>query len=886
MRRRLPSGLLGLALVAGCHGTPTPLHPAASAAPVGGATGTPPAAGPAGTPVPGGAMPAAAGSPGSPPSASPGSASPGPTPGASVGPTAAPSAPLPSAGVPVTLAGRALAPAALLAAANVRVEGGVGIISDNGGGIVGNNGAGVISDNGGGVVSNHGAGFGLLTVAAIAQVPLAGLAVRLLDAAGKPVAGADGQPLVAVTDARGRYAFTAALPARNLVVAAALPGAAGGLLALAPRSAAPAPPRQDDLDVISTLTTSYILDQYVRPQADPLATLERLPADVEATTRAAAGTALAGTPADQPPDLSAARVDASVAALRQHDAAFDHQMEAVRKLLVVAGLAGLGGGLPATSVYLGTISSLCAAPGGGVLVYGDHTYLVDAAGILHVLDVADPLHWYGAGLRGSQLAFDDQGRPWTLNALGLWRREVDGSVTAMTPHGLQVSAYTPTGGDTYAAVLLSGGTPGAPFVQVDAAGQVVPLPATAPAFTPARDSLAHDASGRLLASGFAGTDSLVGRYDPKTGAVTPVVSQFQDGQINRYVLDGAGNVFYQSLTGGAAHVIAPDGRDTALPAGVTIASGTLATRAADGTVYLAHGETVDRVQGGVRAPFAGTSQQLVPPGAVATSLALHAPGALGVAPDGTLYVLDAKDDLAGTPGVVIQIAPDGTARQLALAVAPTKLRVGGDGKLYVAAGAALYQVDPAHPEAAVLRYTAGAAVWSFVVDADGTLYVAEQAMPGALTAVTPAGAATPVVTAATSGGYIAALTLAGPGRLLFDVGSPRPGTYAFTAAGGVVARDATAFWPEAVDAHGRSYGAYGYAGSIAADALLGTIDRHDPATGTTVHVVGPGGLYFAGTGVDDGVDTPLDPGLDARGNLYFLDRGHKQIKKVDASALP
>ena len=48
--------------------------------------------------------------------------------------------------------------------------------------------------------------------------------------------------------------------------------------------------------LVSTLTTGYILDQYVVSQPDPLKTLAKLPAGVEADTRAAAASALTAVP--------------------------------------------------------------------------------------------------------------------------------------------------------------------------------------------------------------------------------------------------------------------------------------------------------------------------------------------------------------------------------------------------------------------------------------------------------------------------------------------------------------------------------------------------------------------------------------------------------------
>jgi hypothetical protein len=96
-------------------------------------------------------------------------------------------------------------------------------------------------------------------------------------------------------------------------------------------------------------------------------------------------------------------------------------------------------------------------------------------------------------------------------------------------------------------------------------------------------------------------------------------------------------------------------------------------------------------------------------------------------------------------------------------------------------------------------------------------------------------------------------------------------------------------WPDAVDAQGRLYWGYRWPGAANIRRLdrrkLGPdVDRLEEEAFVEV-VVGPGGKAFTGTGVDDGVNEPIQPGFDAAGNLYFIDSGHKQIKKVPADQL-
>jgi sugar lactone lactonase YvrE len=205
-------------------------------------------------------------------------------------PTATPAlAPATPALAPAALAGKVLAPASLLAS--------------------------------NGVVANNGGSFRVGD-----QQPVAGATVRLLDAAGNAVL-VDGKPLAATTGSDGSYAFEGTLPARNLVVAVSLPAGKGSVQAIAPKSTASV-----DVDLISSLTAGYILDQYVK--GDPLV-LDKLPADVERDTRAKTRTAFETAAAAVPDALTPQRVVAAVDALRQQDHGLDDQMETVRKLLVV-----------------------------------------------------------------------------------------------------------------------------------------------------------------------------------------------------------------------------------------------------------------------------------------------------------------------------------------------------------------------------------------------------------------------------------------------------------------------------------------------------------------------------------------------------------------------
>ncbi|MFN3430163.1 MAG: hypothetical protein ACK46X_09425 [Candidatus Sericytochromatia bacterium] len=250
---------------------------------------------------------------------------------------------------------------------------GGGLISNNGGSII-SNGAGslagqvlapanLLSNNGGGLLSDNGLGYRTL---ALTQVPVTNTVVRLLDAAGQAIRGADGKALTATTDASGRYAFKTGLPNQTVLVEVAV-GQAGSLRAIAPRDAGAK--RTVDVELVSTLTTAYILDQFVKGQPDPVKTLEKLPGTVEAETRQSAAAAFEAAGRPTPTTLATAEVVATVKALRDKAPTFDAQMEKVKQLLIAAGQSDLGNGQLATDVFLDPIQDVLVAPDGSLYLH-------------------------------------------------------------------------------------------------------------------------------------------------------------------------------------------------------------------------------------------------------------------------------------------------------------------------------------------------------------------------------------------------------------------------------------------------------------------------------------------------------------------------------------
>ena len=131
------------------------------------------------------------------------------------------------------------------------------------------------------------------------------------------------------------------------------------------------------------------------------------------------------------------------------------------------------------------------------------------------------------------------------------------------------------------------------------------------------------------------------------------------------------------------------------------------------------------------------------------------------------------------------------------------------------------------------------------------------------------------------------LLTAGGGRLWYDgarpvvakdVGSlftPKYVPTRFEADGTstVLPEVAAADLPMLVDAQGRVYKGGG------------SVTRTDPATGETVVLAGAGGRTFAGDTIDTSIGTVIQAAFAPGGDLYVLDTGHKQIKRIPADKL-
>lgn len=696
-----------------------------------------------------------------------------------------PASPLPSApavGLPSAAPGATADAARVLGVvrlpAGLVANNGAGLVSNDGGGIIANHGGAILSNNGSGIVSNNGGAYHLS--ATPEQVPVAGLRVDLLDGAGDPILE-DGQPVFTTTNAEGAYGFTVAPGDRNTLVRIGLPDGKGQAQAIVPRATA-----RVDVDLVSTLTTTYILDRYVQGTGDAQATLDKLPADVEAETRARAAAALT----EAPPDLTASRVTALVDDLRRADPALDAQLETVKKLLIAAGQSNLGDGQVGTAVSLVDARDLLVAPDGSL-------FFTAANG--KAFDWKVPRRVWRLGPDGRLAAvYDGSPRALALDAAGRltfidhdplvspfndsWTRVLAVGADGALVERLRVrDAYRFAVPDPDGGMLVVGVEDNAYVLErlpAQSSRPVAPPPLPAPDPAPAAvrigkyaptpelnhvlgdlRGLARVADGVILASRTA----LM-----KLGAAASPVTTLAAENARAMALGADGALWLE--VDGKAVVRAPDGARTALagtppatyvaikpevapnpfeppPAQVPI-MGAVA-RGADGTGYVSDGARIFRAKDGRFERVAGLEVGEAPPDQGAEALDLKTPAGLAVAPDGTLFVADRdahrvyKIDPAGEVAVVAgtgEAGPsgDGGPATAAKLLRPTDLAIDPAGGLLV------LDQTPADPEG-LTRFKSTPGVVRRIAP-DGSIAVRHQPPAGTIVrALLPRRGATPWV---------------------------------------------------------------------------------------------------------------------------------------------
>lgn len=807
---------------------------------------------------------------------------------------------------------------------------GAGLVANNGAGIVSNNGGGIISNNSGslvgvvkapaGIISNASGGYRVL---ATAQVPVAGVRVQLRNAAGEAVLDKDGKAMTAVTDSQGQYAFSGFVPTRNLVLQVDLSAEKGRLQAIVSKSSTDK--QVVDVDLVSTLVTGYILDQYVKGQADQQQTLDKLPANVEAETRAKATTALdAGVAV--PATLTPSAIVQTVNAMRVKDTTFDQQMETVKRLLIAAGQSDLGNGRLATEVALGYLEGMLCAP--------DGTLYLAAAGDRRVwrLSASGRIETYagsgtadGSSLNGkkavdanyaspSQLSLDAQGRLIIVEAgyddypaRRLTRIEADGTVSELEYNSGADLALQGAGDELW---LLKGRL-GNQKAELHAMGadKVQRLVHTFTSDeTPAiRHPLAagRDAQGRLyIGAEIAVQGAVVYRFDPASKTMTRLYAKVADN-LKGLSVDAAGNIFLVDAAG-ALKVQKPDGATVTLlnqlPAGFTVdldqpSNVSQVALAPDGTAYLTQKRSlVYHLKNGQLTRVAGVDTTT---GDNAQNLALQSPSGVALMPGGGMVVGDAglhqlvriKADntvsrLAGTGQK--GFGGDGAAATAATLDMPMSVRADGVGNVYFIDndGYETYRIRKIATGGTISTLkTSPDIISDLAVSADGTVYYRTYRSVGmfddraVVERLESNGTATTLLPESL-GLYRPGPLALGPDGALYALDSEK--LYKWTAAQGAqLVKEDERLSDEApgglaIDAQGRIY---------LADSDANTVSRWNPATDEVTLIAGPDSANFAGTAADDSLSSPGYLALDAAGNLFISDTGHKQVKRLPADRL-
>jgi sugar lactone lactonase YvrE len=776
---------------------------------------------------------------------------------------------------------------------------------------------GIVTNTSANIVTNTSANYRAL---AIQEQPVPNATVAILDAKGRPVV-VNGKPLQTTTDAQGRYQITLPGTRTNRQLAVDL-GGGNRLSAITARRAAV------DLDLASTLASTYILNRYVSAQADPDGVLDRLEPDAADQTRTQVLSALEGAAAEAPASLAEVTLVNAMAKLRARHHALDDALTKVHQLLL-AGLSNLGEGQDARTLSLSRI--------GGMALDFDGTLELNCAWAHRVWRLtpenrlltvagtgapAEAASVQGADARSTAFGFlaglarDGQGRSLLLEDARLTRVEADGRITELVP-----KAAWPADAGNGLAVFVRGEattvvTENAVYaLGVD--GALAPLRR----FSKDEQGKLRFASSTALAPDGSLWVARVERTDGDPAAqrvykldngVTLMAGNGAPGTISALALDPTGVVFKVEadrrltalLPDGSSHRLA-----VALPAGLRLDPYVMVGYVSPELAYVATRDgDVYRIAKGEVQHVVGTPPTLPPAVAGPSALALDAPSGLVETAGGDLIIAEThahRVTRLGADGKVTLLAGNGEPGYAEPGnAAATSLYnpsvVGADaaGTVYVldntypndAQGNFIRAIDPAGTLRTVRAFERDTeAVRDFAVAPDGGLYVS-LTVSGASAAVRyypPDGGSFKTVMADVpltkpasvpphtfSTATRLTLALAPDGKTLYVSGLGK--LWRWTADGGpeLVQEDPiflqlSRFKGLALDARGRLYLTH-----------LDRIVRYDPATKAHETVAGEGGAHFSGGTVDDSLLEPTNPLVTRAGSLLVLDREHRQIKAL------
>ncbi|MEB3328975.1 MAG: hypothetical protein VKQ33_07065 [Candidatus Sericytochromatia bacterium] len=184
-------------------------------------------------------------------------------------------------------------------------------------------------------------GQGVYRLSAGGVVPAAGVNVYVRDAQGRFVVDATGRPISTRTDAEGRFLFRGHLAHRGLTCFVPLAGDAQdlrGFSAVRPRDWRTG--ERLPLDPVSTMLASWIDTSILGPQAQDRRprSLDRLTADAASVARTTLAGKLGSTWVGATLDWRAETCAAETARLKQEGGAVAGALEAVRRIMTLAGV--------------------------------------------------------------------------------------------------------------------------------------------------------------------------------------------------------------------------------------------------------------------------------------------------------------------------------------------------------------------------------------------------------------------------------------------------------------------------------------------------------------------------------------------------------------------
>jgi len=802
------------------------------------------------------------------------------------------------------------------------------LVSDRGSGLVGqvlapatlvaNHSGSLVSDRGGGLVSDRGGGF--TNVQSLpGEIPLASATVRLEQADGTPVRDASGKPLEAITDASGRYRFEARLPVANLVLDVQVPQASGSLRGLALRDDLREGVRQGSVDLSSTLLTTYVQDRYLIGEAEAQQRLDRLNPTVVEDTRTAVRQGIAGI-SEAFPDVSIPRLLDAVDRLRSQDTRVASRFEDLHRLLVDAGQSDRGNGRLADSVALEYTLGMAVDARGSIHYWSGEQRLwkITSDGYLVArLDAIASLPDTPSGWPGGQVrtiprreyaCLDAEGRLVFLYNRWLMRQEFDGSLTQLAEDGEHFGrrpiASTPDGH----LWIIDATTAGIRVHAWRADQGLVEHPSVPGNPSVSLFGVAGTVGGHLLlyVSREGQSDGALLEYAPATGrwserslegnGVRPIPGAHMDPRGNLFFRRNRQLWCLREGTDKPEYLVHWD----------PVLNWTTAEMTPDGRkVFVCGYRQVYRVAQERLIRVAGVDSTVSTGNQSSQDLALSDPRALGIHTDGTRYVWD--EDLAR----LIRIAPDGRVdtvdmgdlTALVTSERIRTIRAGSDGKPLLCRARRI--LAPGQPGSAFLMYEARADIADFDHDAAGNLIVSERLEPQSprfrVVRIGKEGQREDLFTTevnleftSLASGPDGSITLCGDARLRRwtpGTGLVTLGTDQAFASGDpdqflrnlVVRSDGMVFGTQGDLGEDNLWG-YGLP-SIEVDGEPSSVWRFDPATGQLRVLAGKKGLLFNGTGVDDSLLDPCSPAFSPEGDLLFIDRKHRQIKRIPRDRL-